>query len=76
MSKKAQGAIGVVLLLLVFNIVWFVWLASWISEAGTMAITNGELTGVEAFFFANLNLWILIAEILGIMAYLRFGGEG
>lgn len=75
MNKKAQGGpIAFILLIMVFNILWFVWLGGFISDAGAQAISVGGLTGVEAFFYANLNMVIFIAEILGIMGYLYFIG--
>jgi hypothetical protein len=75
MNKKAQGGpIAFILLIMVFNILWFVWLGGFISDVGAQAISTNSLTGVEAFFYANLNMVIFIAEILGIMGYLYFIG--
>ena len=71
MSKKAQaGPIGFIFLLLVFIILWFVWIGEWISNVGQQAIIDGTLTGVEAFFYANLNTWVLLAMILGTIGYM------
>ena len=75
MNKKAQvGAIGFILLVVIFVINWAIWLGTWLSEVGQVAIIENNLTGVEAFFFANLNLWVFIALILGTMGFLYFGG--
>lgn len=75
MSRKSQvGVIGVIFLLLVFIILWFIWLGGWISDVGQEIIVSNSMTGVEAFFFANLNLVILVALILGMMAYIYLGG--
>jgi hypothetical protein len=74
--KKAQvGIIGVIFLVVVFVIVWFLWLGGVVSDFGQLAIETGGLTGAEAFFFANLNLWIFIALILGLMAFVMLGGR-
>lgn len=75
MNKKGQvGIIGVIFLLIMFIVLWALWLGGWIAEVGQTAISQNGLTGVEAFFFANLNLIIFIGLILGILAFLWFGG--
>ena len=74
--KKAQaGPIGFIFLVIVFIILWFVWLGQWVSEQGQKAIIEGELTGIVAFFYANLNLWILIGLILGVVGWLYFSRQ-
>jgi len=74
MNKKAVGPIGAIFLLIFFNIVWFVWLGGWVNEAGQIAISNGA-SGLETFFYTYLNFFIFIAQILGIMAFIYFGGS-
>ena len=76
MNKKGVGPIGFIALILIFNIIWFVWLGGFIANVGQVAITAGNLTGVEAFFFGNLNLIIFIGNILGMIGFLYFGGGG
>lgn len=75
-SKKSQvGAIGAVLLFLVFLVMWFVWLGAWVNEVGLLAVTTNNLTGVEAFFFSNLNFVVLICMILGMLGFMYFGAN-
>ena len=74
MNKKAQtGVIGAIILFIFFLINWFVWLGTWINVVGEMAAQN--TTGVEAFFYSNLNFFIFIIMILSIMGWTYFGGE-
>lgn len=76
LEKKAQvGIIGAIILFMFFLINWFVWLGAWVSTVGQDAITTNNLTGVEAFFFANLNFVILICMILGMLSWMYFGGN-
>jgi len=75
MNKKGVGIVGAVILFLIFIINWFVWLGSWISEAGALAIAKNNFTGFEAFFFNNLNFAVLICMILGIIGWTYFSGE-
>lgn len=70
MNKKAQGGpIAFAFLMLVFLFMWFMWIGSWIKDVGQQAIIDGSLTGVEAFFYANLNVWVWLGLILGGIGY-------
>ena len=49
----------------------------WINQIGDDAINAGQVTGFEAFVFGNLNVFIIIALIIFILAYLYMsGGSG
>jgi hypothetical protein len=74
-NRRGIGPIGAIMLFCVFLVIYFVWLAGWVSEAGTLAIQQGSMTGFEAFFYANLNLWIVLAMILGMLGWAYFGGQ-
>lgn len=74
-NKRGIGPIGAIMLFCVFLIIYFVWLSSWVSEAGTVAIAQGNMVGFEAFFYANLNLWIILGMILGMLGWAYFGGQ-
>lgn len=70
MNNRGQvGAIGAIFLFIFFIIIWFVWLAGWVAEVGEYAVTSNGLTGIEAFFFSNLNLVIFVCMILGMMGF-------
>ena len=73
MNKKAVGPIGAILLFMVFLAMWFIWLGAWINTVGDGAIAAGA-TGIEAFFYANLNFFVFICMILGVMGWIYFGG--
>ena len=74
-NKRGTGPIGAILLFLFFIIIWFVWLGGFVAQVGQDMVTSNGLTGVEAFFIANLNVWIMIAIILGTMAFMYFGSQ-
>lgn len=75
-TKKGEvGPIGAIFLFLVFIVIWLIWLASWIGEVGATVVTENSLTGVEAFFFSNLNLMIFICLVLGMLGFLYFMGD-
>ena len=76
MNKKATGPIGAIILFLVFLVIWLIWLGGWLNQVGNIAIENSGATGIEAFFYANLNFVVLIIMILGIMGFIYLGGEG
>lgn len=76
MNKKAQeGPIGFIFLVAAFIIFWFVWLGGFLVDMGQLAITNGGMTGIEAFFYANLNVWVFICLVLGIIGFMYFAGR-
>ena len=75
MNKKAYaGPIAFIFTLLVFIFIWLIWIGKWLTEVGQQAIIDGSLTGIEAFFYANLNLWLFIALTLGTIGYMYFAG--
>lgn len=75
MVRKGQvGIIGVVFLFVVFMILWFMWLGGMVAAVGHQVVVDNDIVGLEAFFFENLNLWIMIAAVLGMLAFVYFGG--
>jgi len=74
MNKKGNvGIIGAILLFIFFLINWFIWLGSWLNEVGDIMVTANSLTGVEAFFFANLNFVVMICMFLGMLGWVYIG---
>jgi len=75
-DKKGYGIIGYFFLVVVFVILWFIWIGGWLAEVGETAIEENALTGIEAFFYANLNVWVFMGLILGTIGFLYFFGGG
>ncbi len=74
--KKAQGGpIAFIFMVFVFVLIWFMWIGGWLVDVGQTAIQEQQLTGIEAFFYANLNLCVLIGLILGILGFMYFVGR-
>lgn len=76
MNRKGVGPIGAVMLFGVFLILWFVFLASWVNTVGQDAVSANNLTGIEAFFFSNLNFFIMVCMLLGMMGWMYFASDG
>jgi len=77
MNKKGfVGPIGAIFLFLLFIALWLVFLAEWLNTIGaTIIATNiATLTGLEIFFYSNLNLMVFIIMVLGMLAFMYFGG--
>ena len=75
-DKKAQsGPVGLIFLVIVFIIIWAVWLGQFVTTMGQQAIQATGLTGLEAFIYANINLFIFIALVLGIMGFMYFSAR-
>ena len=74
MNKKGQ-ILGVLFSLLVFIILWAMFFAKWLADWGETYIIMHSATGLEAFFMANMNLWVLGGLILGVVTTLFVGGR-
>lgn len=61
--------------LLVFFILWAMFFASWLSDWGAALISSQDLTGLEAFLVANMNIWVLAGVIIGVSSAIYFGGN-
>ena len=76
-SNKGQlGILSVVFGLIMFIILWSLWLGGWLAQAGADLVLNNGLTGIEAFLASNLNLWVFVGLILGVLATVYIGGRG
>ena len=76
MNKKAQmGPVGAILLFAIFMVNWFIWLGSWVNTVGNMMVVNNSLTGVEAFFLTNLNFFVFIGIVLGMLGFMYFSSS-
>lgn len=75
MNNKAQSIITLFFWVLVFIIVFALFAGKWLNDTGEQAISVAGLTGFEAFVFANLNVFIIIALIFFILVYMYLGGE-
>ena len=73
-DKKAEGhgVLATIILIIFFVVIWFLWLGKFVADNAGYMIDLNNLTGVEAFGFANMNLFIMIGLILGTIAYLYF----
>jgi len=74
-NKKGVGILGAIMLFMMFVVIWFVWLGGWVGQMGANAVAENGLIGVEAFFFENLNLVIMLVMILGMIGWSYFGGQ-
>jgi len=74
MNKKGQlGLIKATILLIIFVLVWALWLGKFIADYVSDFLSKNYVTGVEAFFWANMNLWIFVFVIIATLL-LVYGG--
>ena len=74
-SKGQVGIITFLFSMLVFIILYAMFFASWLNDWGQRAITMNNLTGFEAFFYANINTLVIIVMILSIIGYMYIGAR-
>ena len=76
MNNKGQlPFISLLFSLLVFFIFWIMFFAKWLSDWGEALIVSQSLTGLSAFLVANMNVWVFIGIILGVLGSVYFGGR-
>lgn len=76
MNKKGQsGIIEVFFMFVIFIILWFAWLGNWLSQISEMSMATGNFTGIEAFFYSNLNLVVWVCLIIGMLVWSYFRSE-
>lgn len=73
MNKKGQTALYMLFVLVLFGLVFFGGLASIVSDYGEGLVNENDLTGLQAFFFSNINLAITFFYILSLLAVGRLG---
>ncbi len=65
LNSRGQASIfTIIIIVILFLILLGVFFAPFISTSMGVAISISGLTGSEAFFFANMLLWIIIAFII------------
>lgn len=74
--KKAQiSGITVLFMYIAFMIFGAMGLFKWLNDECQRAIVVGSLTGIEAFFIANMVLWVIIAVHLALVLGVMFGAR-
>lgn len=74
MNKKGQGNVGiftVVFIAIIFLLVMAAGLGKFVLDFSNLAVVLGGLSGLEAFFVANLLLWVFIAFVLAVLYWSR-----
>jgi len=72
---KKGGLVTLFFVILMFIILWALILSDLLKNAGQMAIDNGAV-GIEAFFYGNINLFVLLIFVLSILGWFALGGSG
>jgi hypothetical protein len=55
---------------------WVLAVAPFVNTTTQDAITTNQMSGIEAFLLAGMNVWILLAVILGVIVVIYFGVGG
>lgn len=75
LKSKRGNAFYVLFLVVLFAIFWSMTIGEMIAGWGQRAIVTNSMVGLEAFFYANINLFIYIFLFLGILAATYGGGQ-
>lgn len=75
-NRRAQVGIFTLLFLdIVFIVLWALVLGGLLTTFGAAAISDNSLTGLEAWFYGNLNLIVFIGFLLTNLAFTVGGGR-
>lgn len=66
-NKKGQSIFTIAFIMLIFVIILALALAPFITTTTQIAVQQGALTGLEAFFMANLLLWVIVIFIIWVL---------
>jgi len=69
-----NGPLAMLCLVFVFVVCWGMFLGKYVNTTGAYFVQETGAQGMEAFIMSNLNLFIFLGFVLGITAYLYFGG--
>lgn len=72
-NKKGFSIITIIFWVIGFILVWALFIGKILSDWGQQAITTNNLTGIEAFFYGNLNFVIMIVFLIAILAISLWG---
>ena len=75
-NKGQGGVLGFFFVLGVFILVWALFLASWFTQIGVDAIAANSLTGLEAFVWGNINLFITLGVLVAGAGGVFFASSG
>ena len=71
-GKKA-GIVSLFFVILMFVILWALVLSDILKTGGQMMV-DGGVTGVEAFFYTNINYFVFLIFVLSILGWFALGG--
>lgn len=70
-NKKAQTIFSTVFYIIIFLLLLGAGLGYFIVVMSGIAIQSSGIGGIEAFFIANLILWIILGFVLAVMWWTR-----
>lgn len=74
MSKKAQaGAITAVFTGVVYAFFYTIWIGDVLATYSAEMVARADVTGLEAFLWAYLRLWVNLGVLLALAFVARFG---
>ena len=66
-GKKAMTIYGAFFVFVAFAFVYILCFAQLIGQWSSILVIENNLTGFKAFLFQNLNLWIVLTSLIGLM---------
>lgn len=68
-NNKKANVFGAAVFVIFFLAVWAFWLGPYVQDQGQANVASNGLTGIEAFFWLNLNFVIAIIFLIAIFIF-------
>jgi hypothetical protein len=68
-----MGLVRVFFLLITFLLIWAIWLGRFLNEWVADFLSKNYVSGIEAFLWGNINLWIGLMMFIGVLIYVYSG---
>jgi hypothetical protein len=73
-NNKRGQIVAFVIIVVMFIAMWALFLGKFLSYVGKVTVETNNITGIEGFVLSNLNLFVFIALVCGLIAYGFLGG--
>ena len=73
MNKKADTVFTVIFYMILAGLVIFMFAGKWLADNSASAVSQNNLTGIEAFLLSNMPFIVIIVMLLGLLGWMYLG---
>lgn len=72
-GKKGQSIFTVLIIMIMLGLFYFIGFAGTVAQYGAQLVQENGITGLEALFWSNVNLVVLVVYGIALLGVGRFG---